>query len=108
MSPTGWFLPNIAVVGWSLQVLLSWYSTKGIGVYCKLVPANIFFQLVLSYTDWCLLQVVSCEYSFCRLVPTWRAKLVLSQGDWCILQVGSYEYRSCRLVPTQIDKLVLS
>jgi hypothetical protein len=32
---------NIVVVGWCLQTVLSWCSAKGIGVSCRLVPANI-------------------------------------------------------------------
>jgi hypothetical protein len=38
---------NIVVVGWCLQVSLSWCSGKGIGVSFRLVPVNIV-------TNWCL------------------------------------------------------
>jgi hypothetical protein len=41
VSHVGWFLQNIAVVGWCLQALLNWCSTKDIGVFYRLVHANI-------------------------------------------------------------------
>jgi hypothetical protein len=61
----------VSPAGWCLQtLLLSWCSTKGIGVSYRLVPANIIVELVLSQGDWCLLQVGACKHCNSRLVPT--------------------------------------
>jgi hypothetical protein len=52
---------NIAVVGWCLHEVLSWCSAKGIGVSCRLVPANIVT------VGWCLHDFI--KYFFCGFLP---------------------------------------
>jgi hypothetical protein len=53
----------VSHVAWCLQtLLLSWCSSKGIDVSCRLVPTNIVVELVLLQGDWCLLQVSACKH----------------------------------------------
>jgi hypothetical protein len=61
---------NIEIVGWCLQGEMSWFLVKRIGISCRLVPANIIFELVPRRGDWCLLQVGSCKHCNSRSMPT--------------------------------------
>jgi hypothetical protein len=47
---------NIEVVGWCLQALLSWCSAEEIGVSCRLVPANIVI------VGWCLHDIIKISF----------------------------------------------